>query len=135
MSTTLTSTATRIRRVPLRAALGLDAVVTGVNGVAYLVAAEPLSDLLGLAPGLLRGAGAFLVAFAAVVAVLARRRAPARAAVLAVVAVNALWAVDSVAAAAAGWGSPTAVGTAWIVLQAATVGAFAALQLVALRGR
>jgi hypothetical protein len=134
MSTSLT--ASLGRRLPgLRAALGLDALVTGTNGVAYLAAAGPLSDLLGLSPGLLRGAGAFLVGFAALVAVLAHRRAPARPAVLAVVAVNALWAADSLAAAAAGWGSPTGVGTAWIVLQAATVAGFAALQVAALRAR
>ena len=39
----------------LRTALKLDAVVTGANGAAYLVAAGPLEDLLGLSPALLRG--------------------------------------------------------------------------------
>ena len=132
--TTLSLTAMP-RESLLRVALKLDAVVTGVNGAAYLAAAGPLSELLGLSPGLLRGAGAFLVGFAALVALLARRRAPARPAVLAVVAANVLWAADSVAAALAGWGSPTGVGTAWILLQAVTVAGFAALQLAALRAR
>ncbi len=136
MSTSLTTAAaTRVRRIPLRLALGLDAAVTGVNGVAYLAAAGPLSDLLGLSPGLLRGAGAFLVGFAALVALLARRASPAPAAVLAVVLVNALWAADSVAAALAGWGSPTAIGTVGVLLQGVTVAGFAALQLAALRAR
>ncbi len=136
MSTPLTTSVTaRVRRIPLRLALGLDAAVTGVNGVAYLAAAGPLSELLGLSPELLRGAGAFLVGFSALVALLARRRTPAPAAVLAVVVANAAWAADSVVAAAAGWGSPTGVGTAWIVLQAVAVAAFGALQLLALRAR
>ncbi len=134
MSTTLTTSAAG--RLPgLRAALGLDAVVTAVNGVAYLAAAAPLSDLLGLEAGVLRGAGAFLVGFAALVALLGRRARPARPAVLAVVAVNALWAADSLAVALAGLGTPSTVGTVWIVLQAATVAGFGALQLAALRAR
>ena len=57
----------------VRLALKLDAVVTGVNGAAYLVAAAPLGDLLGLSPALLRGVGAFLVAFAAGIWVAATR--------------------------------------------------------------
>ena len=34
----------------LRTALKLDAIVTGANGAAYLVAAGRLEDLLGLSP-------------------------------------------------------------------------------------
>ena len=41
----------------IRFALLLDAVVTGANGVAYLVAAGPIGDLLGLPADLLRAAG------------------------------------------------------------------------------
>ena len=117
----------------LRTVLVADAVVTGVNGAAYLVAAGPLGDLLGLEPSALRGAGAFLVAWAAVVALVASRPRPARAAVLAIVAGNAVWALGSVAAAVAGWGEPSTAGTVWIVLQAVVVGAFAELQLTGLR--
>ena len=38
----------------LRTALKLDALVTGVNGAAYLLFAGPLGELLGLAPTLRR---------------------------------------------------------------------------------
>ena len=113
----------------LQDALRLDAAVTGANGLAYLVAAGPLEDLLGLDAALLRGAGAVLVAFAAFVVLAGTRRG----AVKAVVAVNAVWALDSLVAAAAGWGSPTTAGTVWIVLQALTVGGFAGLQALGLR--
>lgn len=51
----------------LRVALKLDAVVTGGNGLAYVTLAGPLDELLGLSPALLRGAGAFLLVFAALV--------------------------------------------------------------------
>ena len=49
------------------------------------------------------------------------------------IAVNALWVVDSLVMAAAGWGSPTAAGTAWIVAQALAVAGLAALQVASRR--
>lgn len=117
----------------LRAALKLDAVVSGTNGVAYLVAAGPIGELLGLDAALLRGVGAFLVVYAAAVWLAGTRPRAPRPAVLAIIAGNALWAIGSIVAAIAGGGSPTTVGTVWIVLQAVTVGGFAELQLAGLR--
>jgi hypothetical protein len=119
----------------LRLALKLDAVVTGANGAAYLIAAGPLGDLFGLSPALLRGAGAFLLAFAAVVWLVATRPSIPRPAAYAIVAANAVWAIDSVVAAIAGWGSPETVGTVWMVMQAIVVAGFAELQLTGLRRR
>ena len=49
-------------------------------------------------------------------------------AVFAVVSGNLLWVAASTTAAVTGWGTPTAVGTGWIVLQAAVVAAFAVWQ-------
>jgi hypothetical protein len=117
----------------LRLALRLDVVVTGANGLAYLAAAPPLSDLLGVPPGALRGLGAFLVAFAAAVALVAARRRVPVGAVEVVVGANLLWAAGSVAAVATGRFDLTAVGTAWVLLQAAVVAAFAVLQAAGLR--
>jgi hypothetical protein len=125
---------TTTQRTPLlRLALKLDAIVTGANGAAYLVAAGPLGDLLGLSPGLLRGAGAFLLAFAAAVWVAATRPSIPRPAAYAIVGANAIWAIDSVVAAIAGWATPETVGTVWIVLQAIVVAGFAGLQLAGLK--
>jgi hypothetical protein len=121
------------RRSLLRAALALDAAVSGANGLAYLVAAGPLGDLLGLAPDLLRAVGAGLVAFALVVAAAARREDPPRTLVRAIVAGNVAWVAGSLAVVLAGWGSPSTAGSVWIVLQAVVVGAFAELQLTGLR--
>ena len=120
------------RRSLLRTALTLDAGVTALNGAAYLALAGPLHDVLGLPEALLRGAGGFLLVYALAVGLLAARPRPPRAGVLAVVAANAIWAADSVVAALAGWGDPTAAGTVWIVLQAIVVAGFAALQLAGL---
>ncbi len=114
-------------RSMLRPALILDAAVTGVNGVAYLAAAGPLEDLLGLPASWLRTAGVVLVAFALFVALVARR--PSAGAVSAIVAVNIAWVLGSLVFAIAGWGSPETVGTVWIVLQAIVVAGFAELQV------
>lgn len=126
MSTSAPSVPAAPRAGILRPALLLDAAVSGANGVVYLAAAGPVGELLGLSPALLRGVGAFFLVWAVLVWAVARR--PRRAAVTGVIAGNAVWAADSLVVAAAGWGDPTAVGTAWIVLQALVVAAFAALQ-------
>jgi hypothetical protein len=129
----LGSLADMTRRVTLRGALLLDAAATGANGAAYLLAAGPLGDLLGLSPTLLRLLGAVLVAFALAVWLAATRPGVPRVAVVAIVALNAVWAVGSVVVAIGGWTSPSTVGTLWIVAQALVVGAFAELQANALR--
>ena len=116
-------------------ALRLDAAVTGVNGLAHLAAAPLLTGLLGVPAGALRGTGAFLVAFAAAVAVVAARARIPSGVVQVVVAANLLWTAASVATVLAGRFDLTAVGTAWVLLQAAVVAGFAALQLTALRTR
>ena len=112
----------------LRTALKLDAIVTGANGAAYLVAAGPLEDLLGLSPALLRGIGAFLLLFSAVVWIVGSRPQVSSSAALAVIAVNVLWAADSIAFLAAGLSDPTTFGAIWIVMQALVVAGFAGLQ-------
>ncbi|SOE03857.1 hypothetical protein [Blastococcus haudaquaticus] len=119
----------------LRLALRLDAVVTGLNGAAYLVGAALLDDLLGLPPGLLRGVGAFLLVYAAAVWLVGARTRPSTPAVEAVVVLNGLWAVGSVVVVLTDRFTPTTVGAVWLVLQALVVAGFAALQLVGLRRR
>ncbi|MCF2537390.1 hypothetical protein K6168_17220 [Streptomyces sp. FB2] len=118
----------------LRRFLALDAVVTGANGLAYLVASGPLGRLLGVGQGLLLTLGALLALYAGGVALLAARARPAATGVRAVVEANLAWAVLSVAALAL-WLTPTVTGTVWILLQAAVVAAFAVLQHTTLRLR
>lgn len=116
-----------------RVVLKLDAVVTGANGAAYLAAAGVLDGALGLPQSFLRAIGAFLIVFAACVWFTATRPAVNRNAVYAVVVLNALWVVDSIALVALGWYDPTTAGSVWVVLQALVVAAFAALQAYAVR--
>ena len=134
---TTTTAVGRIASLPgdalARLALKLDAVVTGANGVAYLVAANALDEPLGLPAGLLREVGAFLVVFAAGLAFTATRPRLSRHAVAAVVVLNVLWVIDSLALVAFGWYDPTTAGAVWTVLQAIVVAGFAGLQAYALR--
>ena len=115
----------------LRLALRLDAVVSGLNGAAYLLLAGPLADLLGLSAGVLRGLGVFLLVFAAAVWLVGDRPAPP--AVRAVVTGNLLWTAGSIAVVVADLGSPSTIGAVWLVLQAAVVAGFAVLQIAGLR--
>lgn len=131
MSASYANAVPRQRTGLLRPALVADAVISAANGIAYLAAAGPIGDALGLSPSLLRGVGAFFLVWAACVALVART--PRRGAVTAVIVLNAIWAIDSLVVAAAGWGDPTTAGTVWIVLQALAVAALAAVQAVGRR--
>ncbi|WP_434739594.1 hypothetical protein [Micromonospora sp. SH-82] len=117
----------------LRLALKLDAVVTGLNGLAYLVAAPLLGDLFDMSTGLLRGIGIFLTVFAAAVWVVGTRPVVSSAGATAVVVVNAVWVVASLVAAVVGLDGASTIARVWMVMQAAVVGLFAVLQIVGLR--
>ncbi|MEU5345080.1 MULTISPECIES: hypothetical protein [unclassified Streptomyces] len=116
----------------LRRFLALDAAVTGVNGVAYLVASGPLGRLLDVGSGLLLALGPVLTVYAAGVAWLASRRPSPVLAVRAVIEINLAWAALSFVALAV-WLTPSTAGAVWIPLQALTVAGFALAQHVALR--
>jgi hypothetical protein len=136
-ATVIAKRPSRLVNVPgstlLRWALGLDAIATGANGVVYLAAGGALDSALGLSATLLRPLGAFLIAYAAALALVASRPAINVPAVWVVIVGNAAWAVGSLVGLAAGWISPTVAGGVWVVLQALAVAAFAAFQLYALR--
>lgn len=118
----------------LTTALRTDALASGAMGLALLLAAGPLGDLLQLPAPLLRTAGLILLPFAAFVAWVATRPAVPRGAVRAIVAVNMAWAAASVLLVTIGdIVSPTALGTAFVVLQGLVVLAFAETQWVGLR--
>ncbi|MFF2087672.1 hypothetical protein ACFVVM_28175 [Nocardia sp. NPDC058176] len=117
----------------LRVSLRLDAVVTGANGLAYLVLAQPLERLLGLDARLGVAIGIFLTAYGIAVALVGRPAHINRTAVSVVAIGNLTWVLASLVAVATGALGLTTVGSIWGVLQAITVGAFAALQYLGLR--
>ena len=110
-----------------------DALVSGATGALMALAAGLLEPVLQVPATLLRIAGLALLPYAAFVAMLARRDVLPRGAVWAVVACNALWAVDCVALLFTGWIDPSVLGVAFVVMQAVVVAAFAELQVVGLR--
>ncbi|MFI6333886.1 hypothetical protein [Streptomyces sp. NPDC050535] len=119
-------------RTALRRFLVADALVTGVNAVAYLAVSGPLARLLGVGSGLLLILGAVLGVYAAGVGRLASRREPSPWAVRTVIEINYAWAVLSFVALLF-WLSPSAAGAVWAPAQAMTVAGIATLQYAALK--
>ena len=117
----------------LRRALQLDALVSGAAGLLMTLGAGPLSALLALPAVLLTGAGLSMLPWCAVLLWLARRDTLDRRAVWAVIAVNAVWVVDSVLLLAGGWAQPTLLGQAFVIAQALAVVLFAELQFLGLK--
>jgi hypothetical protein len=70
--------------------LKLDAVVTGVNGLAYLALAGVLDSLFGYPMGIQYEVGAFLLVYGAVVLFTATRPIVSRPAVLTLIVINVL---------------------------------------------
>jgi hypothetical protein len=112
----------------LRTVLLADAAASGAAGLLMLAGAGVLSGWFGIPAPLLRGAGLVLLPFAALVGWLGRRGGVPRGAVLAVVAANAAWVAASLVVLGGPWFVPTALGTAFVALQAALVAVFAVAQ-------
>ena len=119
----------------LRFALLGDAAASGATGLLLAAGAGFLASLLGLPEGLLRVAGLVLLPYAAFVAWLGARRdgGVPRSALRAVVAINLLWALDSVLLLVSGWVAPTTLGGLFVVAQALVVALLAELEYVGLR--
>lgn len=90
------------------------------------------SAWLALPKPLLLAAGAFCLAWAVVVGLAARSPAPSRAGLRAIIALNLLWVVDSVVLLVTGWVTPSELGLAFVLAQAAAVLAFVGLQTAGL---
>lgn len=117
----------------LRGAFVLDAVVSAAAGVLQLAPGAQAATWLGLPLPLLTESGVFLLVYGAALALLSRSRALWAPLVQMVVIGNLGWALGCVAALAFGWLVPSTLGTAWVLLQAAAVLLFAALQGAGLR--
>lgn len=130
---TATPTVTTSDAGLLRFALRLDATVSAANGIAYLALFWLLDGWLGVPGSFLVAVGAFFVAFAAFVGRLSTQASPHRGTVIAVIAGNALWVLDSALLLAADWFTPTTAGQVVIALQAVGVAGLAALQYLGLR--
>ncbi len=92
-----------------------------------------LAGLLGLPEGLLRYAGLFLVAYAAAVAIIGTRPRVSTRVAWAIIALNGVWAIEGIVLLVGPWVSPTALGVAFVLAQAAVVLGFAEAQYIGLR--
>lgn len=130
----MSSSTPTARRTPLLTrVLWTDALLTGGFALLLAVAATPLAELFALPEPLIRWAGIGLLPVTAFIAYLATRPVPPRGGVRALIALNALWTVDSVFLLFTGWVDPNPLGIAFVLAQALLVGAFAELQYVGLR--
>jgi hypothetical protein len=117
----------------LRRVLVVDAVFSAVSGIGMIAFAELFANLLQLPAELISEAGIVLLPFAAFVGFVASRSEPARAAVWAIVAINIVWAVDSIVLLFTGWVAPNALGYTVVVAQAAGVLVLADLEYLGYR--
>ncbi|MFI6867163.1 hypothetical protein [Nocardia sp. NPDC050406] len=132
------TTASSLRRTiagmsPVRLAYEFDGIATLVSGLALASLAAVLDSPLGLSAALLLGEGLFFIAYAIGVLVIATRREIPRGPAKVVIALNALWTVDSLVFLAAGWIEPTALGTGVVLMIAAFTAVMAAVQAYTLR--
>lgn len=116
----------------LRRSLQLDGVASGLTGVLLLVAAGPVSTLIGnAAPGIARVIGALLVVYAAALLWNARRATVARGEVALAVVLNIGWVVGSLALIVLG--PLTVLGNVAVAAVAVAVLGFTLLEIVGLR--
>jgi len=117
----------------LRYALLADAIASGATGLLLIVGAGLLDGLLGLPVALMREAGLLLVPYVALVAYVGTREAISRPAVQTIIALNVVWTICSIGLLLTDYVAPTALGTAFVTVQAAAVAVFAELQFIGLR--
>ena len=117
----------------VRNVLSLDAATSGIAGVAMIAGAGFISSLTGLPSSLLFWAGVILLPWTALLAYFSRRSTMSRIAMIDIVAVNALWVVASIGILVAGLVTPSMLGVAFVIAQAAAVLLFTVLQMGVLR--
>ena len=110
-----------------------DGVISGAMGVLLFAASGPLSGLLGLPAAFLFWVGIALLPWMAALVLVARKERLSGGAVEAVIALNALWVLASIALIVADPFGMTALGIAFVVAQALAVTVFADLQFFGLK--
>jgi len=117
----------------LRKALALDAAACAGMGLVLAMAAGPLAAPFGLPETFLRGAGIMLLPCALLLGFLASRAVLPRLAVYAVIGINLIWIVDSIAILLMGWFAPTGLGITFVLAQAAAVAIVTELEVIGFR--
>lgn len=115
----------------LRYVLFADVLASGATGALMFAGAGFLSGLLSVPGGLLFEAGLLLVPYVLFVLWTATRRVVPVTPVWLIIACNGFWTLGSVILLL-GWIEPNALGTAFVIFQAAAVGLLGLLQYVGL---
>lgn len=119
--------------VSVRQAVLADGVISGAMGALLIVAASPLSGLLGISAGFLFWVGVALMPWMLALLLIGRKDQLGARAVETVIALNALWVVTSIGLILFGPFEMTALGIAFVVAQALAVAVFAELQFFGLK--
>lgn len=115
----------------LRYALLVDALTSTVFALGLVLLAGLLPPLLGLPEGLLRGIGVGLLPYGLALFWIARY--PSSVWVKAVIGLNLFWVADSLLLLGSKLIAPTALGAAFILVQAVAVGGVTLAQIIGLR--
>ncbi|MER5360107.1 hypothetical protein [Streptomyces sp. NPDC002785] len=126
------TTATRSDSL-LRFALVADVILTGANGIGYLVLATVLDSFLGVPLSVQYPVGVFLTVYALWVLAVSRQENISRGSVGFIITLNVAWAVASVATVVVDALTATGIGNGWIVFQGLVVAAMGGLQYMGLR--
>lgn len=117
----------------LRRVLLLDAASSGAMGLLLLTSSGLLAGVLNLPAELLQEAGIVLVPFAMLLGFVSTRSRLSRVVVWALIAVNAIWAIDSIVLLFTGWVQPNVLGHMFVAGQAAFVAVMAELEFIGMR--
>ena len=117
----------------LRRVLVTDATVSGLSGIGLIAFSSRFASIVGAPPAVVASAGVSLLPFAAFVWWVSYRDEISRVAVWTAIGLNVAWVAGSILLLFTDLVAPTAIGTAFIVLQAVAVAALAEMQYVGLR--
>ena len=117
----------------LRRVLKADALISAAAGAVMALGSGLLQDVLHLPSALLLAAGVALFPWAAFLLWLAAKPAVPRAAVWAVIVLNAVWIIDSAWVSLGGSFQPNALGHAFIAAQGLVVLVLAEFEFTGLR--
>jgi hypothetical protein len=112
----------------LRRLLTINGAANAAGGALLLPLARTLQAPTGLSTGLLAGIGVFYLVYGAAMWLAATRPRPRAAVIVAVIALNPLWALACLLLLTTG---PTMLGAVLLATEAAVVTGFAALQFAA----
>lgn len=116
----------------IRYAFVADAIATGATGLLMAAGSGLLAHLTGIPAGFSMPVGAALIVYAVLVGWVGTRPEIPRGRAMAIIGLNALWVIGSIAVLAMGVWTLSVLGVAFVAAQAAAVALLAILQEIGL---